>query len=249
MRKRLVAGNWKMNFTPSTARDFINANKQNLASADADVVLCVPYISLQAAMDAAEGSGIKIGAQNMHYMDKGEYTGEISAEMLAAMGVTHVIIGHSERRERFSETDTTVNLKLLKALEHGLTPIICVGESKRQRNEERTSAVLRKQINFALDEVQAADMGKIIIAYEPIWAIGKGAQPATIEQAEEACAIVRKQVAKLKGDSAAEYVRILYGGSVNPANAKELFAQPNIDGGLVGGASTQPTFNQVIHCG
>jgi len=248
MRKRLVAGNWKMFFTPPAARKFAEEIKDKFSSDDVDTVLCVPYLSIQSVMDAFAGSSIKVGAQNMHYMDEGAYTGEISGEMLAAMGVPYVIIGHSERRERFGETDTTVNLKLLKALQHGLTPIVCVGESQRQRKENRTAAVLRKQINFALDEVKAADMGKIVIAYEPIWAIGTG-DVATTQQAEEACALIRNQVAELKGDTAAQSVRILYGGSVGPDNAKELFAQPNIDGGLVGGASTKPSFEQVVHCG
>ncbi|MCL2364086.1 MAG: triose-phosphate isomerase [Defluviitaleaceae bacterium] len=248
MRKRLIAGNWKMFFTPPMARKFAEEIKEKFSSPDVDTVLCVPYLAIQSVMDAFAGSNIKVGAQNMHYMDEGAYTGEISGEMLAAMGVPYVIIGHSERRERFSETDTTVNLKLLKALQHGLTPIVCVGESQRQRKENRTAAVLRKQINFALDEVKAADMSKIVIAYEPIWAIGTG-DVATTEQAEEACTLIRKQVAELKGDTAAQSVRILYGGSVGPDNAKELFAQPNIDGGLVGGASTKPSFEQVVHCG
>lgn len=248
MRKRFVAGNWKMFFTPPAARRFAEEMKDKLSAPDVDVALCVPYVSLQSVMDALAGSNVMVGAQNMHYMDEGAYTGEISGEMLAEMGVPFCLIGHSERRERFGETDTTVNLKLLKSLQHGLTPIVCVGESQRQRREKRTAAVLRKQINFALDEVRPQDMGKIVIAYEPIWAIGTG-EVATLEQAEEACALIRRQITMMKGADAAEKVRILYGGSVSPENAAELFAQPNIDGGLVGGASTKPSFEQIVHCG
>jgi triosephosphate isomerase len=247
MRKKLIAGNWKMFFTPPAARKFAEEMKDKFSSKDADTVLCVPYVSLQSVMEALVGSNVKVGAQNMHYMDEGAYTGEISGEMLQAMGVPYCLIGHSERRERFGETDTTVNLKLLKALSHGITPIVCVGESQRQRKESRTAAVLRKQINFALDEVKPTDMNKIVIAYEPIWAIGTG-EVATLEQAEDACALIRRQITMMKGADAAEKVRILYGGSVGPDNAAELFAQPNIDGGLVGGASTKPSFEQIVHC-
>jgi triosephosphate isomerase len=248
MRKRLVAGNWKMFFTPPEAKVFAEEMKAKLDTEDTDVVFCVPYVSLQSVIDALKDSNVKVGAQNMHYMDEGAYTGEISGKMLASMGVPYVIIGHSERRERFGETDTTVNIKLLKALEHGLTPIVCVGESQRQRKEGRTGAVLRKQINFALDEIKSRDMEKIVIAYEPIWAIGTG-DVATTAQAEEACALIRQQIHDLKGAEAAYKVRILYGGSVSHENAAELFAMPNIDGGLVGGASTKPSFEQVVRCG
>ena len=237
-----------MFFTPPEAKKFAAEMKSKLCTPDVDAVLCVPYVSLQSVMDALEGSCVKVGAQNMHYMDEGAYTGEISGEMLEAMGVPYVIIGHSERRERFGETDTTVNLKTLKALQHGLIPIICVGESQRQRKENRTAAVLRKQIAFALDEITAKDMKNIVIAYEPIWAIGTG-EVATLEQAEEACGLIRKQIAERLGQQAADEVRILYGGSVSPDNAKELFAMPNIDGGLVGGASTKPSFEQVVRFG
>jgi triosephosphate isomerase len=248
MRKVLVAGNWKMNFTPEEARDFVQENKSMIYSDEVDVVLCVPYVSLQSVMDALEGTNIKAGAQNMHYRDEGAYTGEISPKMLGSMGVPYVIIGHSERRERFGESDTTVNLKVLKALEHGITPIICCGESQRQRREKRTADVLKKQITFALDEVTPMQAAKLVIAYEPIWAIGTG-EVATLEQAEEACAIIRNQVLEKCGLVAAEAVRILYGGSVDHTNAKDIFAMPNIDGGLVGGASVKPTFEKVVHFG
>ncbi|MCL2203617.1 MAG: triose-phosphate isomerase [Defluviitaleaceae bacterium] len=248
MRKKLVAGNWKMHFTPPAARKFAEEMKTKLCTPDVDAVLCVPYVSLQSVMDALAGSLVKVGAQNMHYMDEGAYTGEISGEMLASMGVPYVIIGHSERRERFGETDTTVNLKTLKALQHKITPIVCVGESQRQRREKRTAAVLRKQITFALDEVRPSEMAKIVIAYEPIWAIGTG-EAATLEQAEEACEMIREHIMDNMGEKAAQTVRILYGGSVTPENASALFAMPNIDGGLVGGASVKPSFEQVVRYG
>jgi triosephosphate isomerase len=245
MRKKIVAGNWKMHFTPPEARKFAEEMKEKLCTPEVDVVLCVPFVCLQSVMDALAGSNVKVGAQNMHQRDEGAYTGEISSRMLGSMGVPYVIIGHSERRERFGESDTTVNLKILKALEHGITPIICVGESQRQRKENRTAEVLKKQITFALDEVTPAQAAKIVIAYEPIWAIGTG-EVATLEQAEEACEIIRNQVFEKCGPVAAEAVRILYGGSVTPENAKALFTQPNIDGGLVGGASVKPSFEKVV---
>ncbi|MCL2501272.1 MAG: triose-phosphate isomerase [Defluviitaleaceae bacterium] len=246
MRKKLVAGNWKMNFTPDKAREFVQDIKETINSDEVDVVLCVPYVSLQAVMEALKGTHICVGAQNMHYRDEGAYTGEISPKMLGSMCVPYVIIGHSERRERFGESDTTVNLKALKALEHGITPIICCGESQRQRKENRTADVLKKQITFALDEITPEQAAKIVIAYEPIWAIGTG-EVATLEQAEEACEIVRNQVFEKCGPVAAEKIRILYGGSVDHTNAKDIFAMPNIDGGLVGGASVKPTFEKVVH--
>jgi len=236
-----------MFFTPPAAKKFAEEMKTKLDTPDVDAVLCVPYVSLQTVKDALAGSNVKVGAQNVHYMDEGAYTGEISCEMLASMGVPYVIIGHSERRERFGETDTTVNLKTLKALKHGIIPIICVGESQRQRRENRTANVLRKQIAFALDEISPKAMKNVVIAYEPIWAIGTG-EVATLEQAEEACALIRKQIEERMGSEAAEDTRILYGGSVTPENAKALFAMPNIDGGLVGGASVKPSFEQVVRC-
>jgi len=237
-----------MFFTPPEAKTFAEKMKSKLDTEAVDVALCVPYVSLSTVMEALKGSRVQVGAQNMHYMDEGAYTGEISGKMLKSMGVPYVIIGHSERRERFGETDTTVNLKTLKALEHGLIPIICVGESQRQRKENRTAAVLRKQIAFALDEITANDMKNIVIAYEPIWAIGTG-EVATLEQAEEACGLIRKQVEERLGKDAADAVRILYGGSVTDENAKALFAMPNVDGGLVGGASVKESFEKVVHFG
>ena len=246
MRKKVIAGNWKMNKTPAEAVKFVNENKANFDSKDVEVVLCVPYVSLHAVQQELEGTDIKVGAQDMHYMNEGAYTAEISGTMLREMEIPYVIIGHSERRERFSESDTTVNLKTLKAMEHGLIPIICVGESQRQRKEKRTEGVLRKQVTFALDELTPEQVANTVIAYEPIWAIGTG-ETATTEQAEEACAIIREQIRIDFGTDAAEKVRILYGGSVTPGNAAELFAMPNIDGGLVGGASVVSSFKDVIH--
>jgi len=245
-RKKIVAGNWKMHFTPTKAESFAREMKDKINTDAIDVVLCVPYVNLQSVMNEFKGTHIKVGAQNMHYMDEGAYTGEISGAMLGDMGVPYVIIGHSERRERFGETDTTVNLKTMKALEHGLTPIICVGESLKQRKSDRTNKVLRKQLTFALDELTPSSIAKIVIAYEPIWAIGTG-EVATTQQAEDACAVIRDQIFSHFGHVAADSVRILYGGSVTADTAAELFAMPNIDGGLVGGASVVPSFEKVVH--
>ena len=248
MRKKIVAGNWKMNFTTSKAETFVKEMKDKINTDAVEVVLCVPYLDLYAVKTILAGTHIKLGAQNMHYMDEGAYTGEISGRMLGELGVPYVIIGHSERRERFGETDTTVNLKALKALEHKITPIICVGESQKQRKQNRTAGVLRKQINFALDEFTPLQVSSVVIAYEPIWAIGTG-ETATSQQADEACELIRTQVRNQFGHDAAEKVRILYGGSVGPDNAKELFNMQNIDGGLVGGASVVPSFEKVVHFG
>ena len=248
MRKKIVAGNWKMNFTPKKAEAFTREIKDKINTDAVDVVLCVPYVNLQSVMAELAGTNIKVGAQNMHYMDEGAYTGEISGAMLCEMGVPYVIIGHSERREKFGETDTTVNLRTMKALEHGITPIVCIGESLKQRKSERTQRVLRKQLAFALDELTPENVVNTVIAYEPIWAIGTG-ETATTQQAEEACALIREQIAQRFGKETAEKVRILYGGSVTADNAAELFAMPNIDGGLVGGASVVPSFEKVVHFG
>lgn len=248
MRKKIVAGNWKMNFSPSKAEAFVSGMKDRINTDKVEVVLCVPFIDLFTIKGMLDGTHIKLGAQNMHYIDEGAYTGEISAKMLADMGVPYVIIGHSERRERFGETDTTVNLKALKALEHKLVPIICIGESQKQRKQNRTAGVLRKQVSFALDEFAPHDVAGAVIAYEPIWAIGTG-DTATAQQAEEACALIRRQIETQFGYEAAGKVRILYGGSVGPDNAGELFNMPNIDGGLVGGASIVPSFEKVVHFG
>ena len=202
-----------------------------------EVVLCVPYVVLQSVKDELGAtSKIKIAAQNMHYMDDGEYTGEVSGSMLKFMNVQHVVIGHSERRERFAETDTTVNLKVSMAIDRGIIPIVCVGESQRQYSKQRTFEVLGKQVDFALHRLKADDVANVVIAYEPIWAIGTGLTPSE-DEAEAACKFIRQRISDEFGKDVSEAVRILYGGSVGPNNAKKLFAQPNIDGGLVGGAS------------
>ena len=247
MRKKVIVGNWKMHFTPATAQEFVSQIKDKINIDSVDVVLCVPFVSLQYVMDELKDTNIQVGAQNMHYMVEGDYTGEISGKMLEDIGVKYVIIGHSERRERFAETDTTVNLKVLQAIEHNITPIICIGESDRQRISGRTNEVLRKQIAFALDELTAQQVAGIIIAYEPIWAIGAGKTPATFDQAEDACAHIRKCIYDRYGVVAAQSVRILYGGSVKPENAREFFTKDNIDGGLAGKASQSLSFVEVVN--
>jgi len=235
-----------MNLCAKKAEDFANEMKGTVNTDAVDVVFCVPYVHLSAMKGIFAGTKIGVGAQNMHYAASGAYTGEISGEMLASMDIPYVIIGHSERREYFKESDTEVNLKALAALEAGLTPIICIGETSKQRKSGRTFNVIRKQLAFAIDEMSADDMAKIVIAYEPIWAIGTG-DVATKEQAEEVCALIREEVKAGHGQAAAEKIRILYGGSVAPENAKELFSMPNIDGGLVGGASLKASFEKVVH--
>lgn len=246
MRKKMVAGNWKMNFASKKAEGFAFEMKEKINTDKVDVVLCVPFVHLSLVAGVLAGTHIKVGAQNMHYADEGAYTGEISGKMLAGMEVPYVIIGHSERREYFGETDTQINLKALKALQNNLTPIICIGETAKQRKQGRTFSVIRKQLAFALDEITAEDITKSVIAYEPIWAIGTG-ENATKEQAEEVCAAIRKQIQFRYGHWSADNVRILYGGSVTEDNAEDLFTMPNIDGGLVGGASIKSSFEQVVH--
>jgi triosephosphate isomerase len=245
MRKKLIAGNWKMFFSPAKAVDFVNSLKNKINTELSDVVLCVPYIDLQPVKQALAGTFIKVGAQNMHYKDEGACTGEISGLMLKEMGIPFVIIGHSERRANFCETDTAVNLKVLKALSHGISPITCIGETLKQRKSGITMELLRKQTSIALLDVPKDKASSVVIAYEPIWAIGTG-ETASNEQAEEACASIRETIADLYDQSTAETVRILYGGSVTGDNAKELFAMPNIDGGLVGGASVKPDFERIV---
>jgi len=248
MRKKIVAGNWKMNFTPVEAKAFIAENKSKFNANNVEVVVCVPFVNLHTVQSELAGTNIKVGAQNMHFMEKGAYTGEISAQMLKQMGVPYVIIGHSERREYFAETDETVNLKTIAALANGLIPIVCVGESQEQRLQNQTNDVLQKQLTDGLAKLTPENIADIVIAYEPIWAIGTGLT-ATNEQAEDACAFIREFILEHFDEEGANKVRILYGGSVTPQNAAELFAMPNIDGGLVGGASILPTFEQVIHFG
>ena len=244
-RRRLVAGNWKMNKTPSETKAFIAEIAPLVADADCDVVFCVPAVDIIPAVEAAKGTNIGIGAENMYFEEKGAFTGEIAPNMLVDAGAKYVVLGHSERREYFGETDEGVNKKAIKAIEHGLIPIICCGESLTQREQGITLDWIRKQIRIAYYNIPAADVPKTVIAYEPIWAIGTG-KVATTEQAQEVCGAIRKLMIELYGNSVAQSLRILYGGSVAPANAKELFAQPDIDGGLVGGASLKLDFEKVV---
>ena len=243
MRKILAAGNWKMNKTASEAEAFITELKERLKDAKNDVLICVPFTNLETAVKLTKGTNIKVGAENMDYHDSGAYTGEVSADMLNDLGVKYVVIGHSERREYYNETDKTVNAKVLKALEKGITPVLCCGESLEQREGGVTFEWVRMQIKLAL--LNVTDVTKVVIAYEPIWAIGTG-KTATSEQAEEVCKAIRECVASLYGEDAAEKTTILYGGSVNAKNAAELFSMENIDGGLVGGASLKTADFTVI---
>ncbi len=245
-RKKIIAGNWKMNMTPSEAVELVNTLKPLVVTEEADVVFCVPSIDIIPAMEAAKGTNVQIGAENMYYEEKGAYTGEISPNMLTDVGVKYVIIGHSERREYFAETDETVNKKVLKAFEHGITPIICCGESLTQREQGITIDWIRQQIKIAFLNVTAEQAATAVIAYEPIWAIGTG-KTATTEQAQEVCKAIRECIAEIYDDATAEAIRIQYGGSVNAATAPELFGQPDIDGGLVGGASLKPDFGKIVN--
>ena len=245
MRKKIIAGNWKMNMTATEAVNLVNTLKPLVNNEDVDVVFCVPAIDIIPAMEAAKGTNIHIGAENMYFEESGAYTGEISPKMLEDAGVKYVVIGHSERREYFAETDETVNKKVLKALEHGITPIICCGESLTQREQGITIDWIRQQIKIAFLNVTADQAKTTVIAYEPIWAIGTG-KTATTEQAEEVCAAIRACIGEIYDEATADAIRIQYGGSVNAGNAAELFAQPNIDGGLVGGASLKPDFGKIV---
>ena len=245
-RRKIVAGNWKMNKTPSEAVALVNELKPLVANEEVDVVFCVPAIDIIPAMQAAEGSNICIGAENMYYEEKGAYTGEIAPDMLVDAGVKYVIIGHSERREYFAETDETVNAKVLKAFEHNLTPIICCGESLTQREQGITIDWIRQQIKIAFLNVTADQAKTAVVAYEPIWAIGTG-KTATTQQAQEVCAAIRTCIREIYDDATAEAIRIQYGGSVNAKTAPELFAQPDIDGGLVGGASLKAEFGDIVN--
>ena len=246
MRKPIIAGNWKMNKTAGEAVSLINELKPLVADAKADVVVCPPAADLAAAAQALRGSGIGLGAQNLDYHDAGAFTGEISADMLLDLGVQYVIIGHSERREYYAETDETVNLKVKKALEKGLTPIVCVGEKLEERESGVTAEVVRKQTKLALLGVAESDVRKVVIAYEPIWAIGTG-KTATADDANDTIKEIRAAVKEVFG-GAADEVRIQYGGSMNPKNASELMAMSDIDGGLIGGASLKAEdFSKVVN--
>lgn len=246
MRKKIVAGNWKMNKNHNEAVELINSLKSGIDTDTSDVVVCVPFVNLMAVSEAIKGTKINLGAQNMHFEESGAYTGEISPAMLKELGVKYVIIGHSERRAYFAETDEIVNKKIKKALEHNLVPILCVGESLEERELNITIELVRIQIKKAFAGISAEDAKKIVIAYEPIWAIGTG-KVATKEQAQEVCAEIRKVISEIYGQSVSEEIRIQYGGSVTGDSANELFNMPDIDGGLVGGASLKEDFIKVVN--
>ncbi len=245
LRKAVIAGNWKMNMTPSQTTALINEMKPLVAGADCEVVLCVPFVDIAAAIEAAKGSNIKIGAENVHFKASGAYTGEISAEMLKETGVEYVVVGHSERRQYFGETDQTVNLRSLAALKAGLKPIICVGETLEQRELGYTETLLKYQTKMALTNVSAEELKNVVIAYEPVWAIGTGVT-ATADQADEGNGFVRAAIAEAYGADVAETVTVQYGGSMNAANAAELVSKVNVDGGLIGGASLKAADFSVI---
>jgi len=236
-RKKLIAANWKMYKNPIQTKEFFRDFLPLVAGHDRDeIVICPPYIDLHAAIELASGSQILVAAQNVHWKDEGAFTGEISSSMLTSIGCTHVIIGHSERRQYFGETDDTVNLKLKAALEHGLTPIVCVGEVLEEREAGLTEDVLRRQCLRAFNTISAKKAAKLVIAYEPVWAIGTG-KTATPQMASDAHVLIRGEAAKAFGEEFANGLRILYGGSVKPENAKALMSEEGIDGALVGGAS------------
>jgi len=247
MRTPIIAGNWKMNKTPAEATELIQELKPLVKDAKCTVVVCVPALLVHAVKQAVRGSKIKVGVQNMHWEPKGAYTGELSADMLKACGVEYVIIGHSERRQYFGETDETVNKRSVAAVRAGLTPIICVGERKEQREAGYTDDLVAYQTLTALTGMTPDEVKKVVIAYEPVWAIGTGLT-ATDEQANETIGVIRAAIARKYGKRVADKVRIQYGGSMNPKNASGLMAQPEIDGGLIGGASLKAEdFSKVVN--
>ena len=245
LRKAVIAGNWKMNNTPAETTALIKEMKPLVADADCDVIICAPFVDLQAALDAAAGSNIQIGAENCHWAASGAFTGEVSAPMLAAMGVPYVIIGHSERRQYFGETDQTVNKRVRAALDNGLKVILCVGEVLEQREQGVTFEVVGMQTKIALQGVSKEELKNVIIAYEPVWAIGTG-KTATADQADEVNGYIRQVIAGLYGQDAADAFVVQYGGSMNAKNAQELLSKENVDGGLIGGASLKAQDFSVI---
>ena len=245
LRKAVIAGNWKMNKTRPEAKALIEELKPLVAGADCDVVICVPYTNLETALDATKGSNIKVGAENCHWAKSGAFTGEISADMLAEMGVEYVVIGHSERRQYFGETDKTVNMRVRAALDAGLKVILCVGELLEQREDGITSETVSLQTKIALGGVSADEMKNVIIAYEPVWAIGTG-KTATADQANEVNHTIREVIASLYGKAVADATTVQYGGSMNAANAAELLSKEDVDGGLIGGASLKAADFSVI---
>ena len=247
MRKPIIAGNWKMNKTPEEAKELVTALVPLVKDAKCDVVICPPFVDLCAVKPIIAGTNIHLGVQNIHWAEKGAFTGEISADMLKAHGVEYAIVGHSERRQYFGETDATVNQRAKAAIAAGITPIICVGESLEQRESGVTNAVVSGQTKAALDGIEAKDVETLVIAYEPIWAIGTG-KTATKEDANATIAVIRGAIAEVYGKDVAETVRIQYGGSMNPKNASELMSMPEIDGGLIGGASLKAEdFSKVVN--
>ncbi len=235
-RKAIIAGNWKMNKTPKEAKELLNAITPLVKDAGCEVIACVPYVDLATALEATEGTNVKIGAENCHWAESGAFTGEISTGMLKEMGVEYVVLGHSERRQYFGETDETVNKRTKAALAAGLKPIVCVGELLWERECDITEEVIARQIKLDLFNVTEEELKNVVIAYEPVWAIGTG-KTATADQAEEVCAFIRATIAKLYNQAAADAVTIQYGGSMNDGNADELLSKTNVDGGLIGGAS------------
>ena len=247
-RKKIIAGNWKMNKTPSEAVELVNLLKDLVKNDDVDVVYCVPAIDIVPVVEATKGTNVAVGAENMYFEESGAYTGEISAAMLVDAGVKYVIIGHSERRDYFKEDDVLLNKKVKKAFEAGITPILCCGESLEQRELGVTMDWIRLQIKSDLAGVTADQVKSMVIAYEPIWAIGTG-KTATSDQTQEVCKGIRDLIAEIYDTDTAEAVRIQYGGSMNAGNAAELLAKPDIDGGLIGGASLKADFGQVVNAG
>ncbi len=246
MRKPIIAGNWKMNKTPDEAKALVSELVGMVKDADCDVVVCVPATNFTAVGEVIKGTNVKLGAQNVHFAKSGAYTGELSADMLKACGVEYVVIGHSERRQYFGETDKTVNQRTLAAVAAGLTPIVCVGELKEERESGYTDALVEYQTLIALNGLTADQIKDVVVAYEPVWAIGTGLV-ATDEQANETVGVIRQAIERKYGKEVSDAVRIQYGGSMNPANVKGLMAQPEIDGGLIGGASLKaPDFTSVV---
>ena len=247
LRKAVIAGNWKMNKTPAETKTLIEEIKPLVKDAGCDVVVCVPYVDLSTALEAVKGTNIGVGAENCHWEASGAFTGEISAKMLTSMGVNYVIIGHSERRTYFGDTDVTVQKRVRAALNEGMTVILCVGEYLEQREQGITAELVAMQTKIALQGVTKEELARIIIAYEPVWAIGTG-RTATAEQANEVCALIRATVKDLYDESAANAMTVQYGGSMNAKNAAELLAQPDVDGGLIGGAALKPVdFSKLVN--
>ena len=245
-RRKIIAGNWKMNMTPTEAKALVETLKPLVDNPEVDVVYCVPAIDIVPVVEAVKGTNVEVGAENMYIEEKGAYTGEIAPAMIVDAGCKYVIIGHSERREYFKETDEFLNKKVLKAFEHGLTPILCCGETLEQREAGVTLDWIRLQVKSDLLGVTKEQAATMVIAYEPIWAIGTG-KTATSDQAEEVCKAIRELIAEIYDTDTAEKIRIQYGGSMNAGNCAELLAKPNIDGGLIGGASLKPDFGKIVN--